>query len=554
MTAPAELSFQQLQEAAAQVPALREALDVAQNNLELLSESYSALELAAEDRGWQRMLTAGEREFTRDGLRQISALCRLHLLKHCLVRRGLLLKSFYVFGGGVEITARADGHEDRAGEQDVNAVVQEFLDDRDNRRALTGASAHQRLENALGTDGNVFVGLWTKPQTGRVQARIVPWDEIEDVISNPQDASEPWYYLRQWRETTVNVNTGMPETRDRKAYYPALNYTPRNRPKSLGPVPVLWDTPIRHVKVNDQQGWRFGVGDAYAALDWARAYREFLEDWAKLVKALSRFAWKSTVPGRKAAAARTRIAAAPSMNATGEPNGAGATALLSPDVTLEAIPKTGATIDSESGRPLATMVAAALGIPVTMLLGDPGVTGARATAETLDQPTELEMGARREIWSELFRDVCEHVIREAVRAPKGKLQGKVDRDEYDREIVVLAGDTDMTVDIQWPDLTDLDTDKMVAAIVAANSTGVIPPEVILRLLAMALGVKHVDELLDKMLDGEGNFEYPEPPPMAGGLGQLAADAARAGVDPANVDGQGQGGEPAKPDPATAEPA
>jgi hypothetical protein len=31
----------------------------------------------------------------------------------------------------------------------------------------------------------------------------------------------------------------------------------------------------------------------YAALDWARAYKEFLEDWASIAKALSRFAWKS---------------------------------------------------------------------------------------------------------------------------------------------------------------------------------------------------------------------------------------------------------------------
>jgi hypothetical protein len=46
--------------------------------------------------------------------------------------------------------------------------------------------------------------------------------------------------------------------------------------------------------VNRLDGWKFGIGDAYAALPWARAYDGFLTDWAKLVKALSRFAWRLT--------------------------------------------------------------------------------------------------------------------------------------------------------------------------------------------------------------------------------------------------------------------
>jgi hypothetical protein len=65
------------------------------------------------------------------------------------------------------------------------------------------------------------------------------------------------------------------------------------------------------------------------------------------------------------------------------------------------------------------MVASALEVPVTMLLGDPGVTGARATAATLDQPTELAMNLRRALWSEFMTDVLNHVIDWAIRAPKG---------------------------------------------------------------------------------------------------------------------------------------
>lgn len=546
MTAPTTtLSLQEISDAAAQVPALREALNVERNNVELLEErlieSMSQLELAAEDQGWTRLVAQGQREFTRDGLTRITAACRIYFLKNPLIRKGLATRAAYVWAQGVEIQARANAHRDRAGEQDVNAVIQEFLDDRDNRRALTGDSARTRMEHALGTDGNFFISLWTMPRTGRVQARIVPWDEIADVIANPQDCSEPWYYERRWLENTLNVASGLTESQQRTAWYPALNYRPRSRPARIGQHEVRWDAPIRHVKVNDLEGWRFGVPDAYAALDWARAYREFLEDWAKLVKALSRFAWKSTVPGRKAVAARTKLGAAPTTNAvTGEPNGAGATALLSPDVTLEAIPKTGATIDSESGKPLATMVAAALGLPVTQLLGDPGITGARATAQTLDHPTELGMESRRAVHTEVLRDVCEHVVRESVRAPQGALNGIIGRDEYDRETVTLAGDTEQSIDINWPSLKDLDPAAIVAAVVAANTTGAVPPEIILRLLLTALGESHIDEILDEMVDDQGNFKWPSTPPMAGGLGQAATDAARAGLDPAATGGQQMG--------------
>lgn len=498
-------------------------LGQAVNNLELAQESIAELELSMEDIGWQRMIAIGEREFTRDGLRAISAACQLYALKNPLIRRGLILRQAYVWGQGVEITARANGKRGD-GEQDVNAVVQAFLDDAGNRRALFGAEAHQRIERALGTDGNLFVSLWTRPATGKVQARLLPWEEITDVISNPEDASEPWFYRRTWNKQDVDPATGVTTSTPQVTLYPAISYRPKDRPSKVRNVEVRWDAPVRHIKVNDLQGWRFGVPDAYAAMDWARAYKEFLEDWARLVKSLSRYAWRTTAKGAaQAAAIRARTAAAPPRNpATGEPLAAGATVVTAPDTTLEAIPKTGATIDSESGKPIAAMVAAALGIPVTMLLADPGQTGARATAETLDQPTQLEMGGRRGLWTDVLRDLCEYVIRESVRASKGALKGKIVVVD-DVEVVTLDGDTETTIDIDWPGFDNVDMAGVITAVAQAQSTGTVRPEIVLRLLLTALGVKHVDEIVDEMTDEEGNFLWPEAPPLSAGSGGGATD-------------------------------
>jgi hypothetical protein len=499
--------------------------------VEHLQESLADLEARMYEPGWQRLTAFADQEFSRDGLRQISAVCRIMALKNPLIKRGLSLRQSYVWGQGVEISAR---------DEQVNQIIQTFQDD--NRRTFTGMQARETLERSLGTDGNIFLALFTSARTGRVQVRSLPWDEITDVITNPEDRADPWIYKREWWSEYRDPASGGQIQKRRIAYYPALGYRPRLRRSKVADVTgemvdVLWDAPVYHVKVGGLQHWKFGIGDAYAAIDWAHAYRDFLTDWATLIKALSRFAWRLTSKGSKQAAATAKLAARPSTDpVTGEPRHAGATAMMPPDMALEAIPKSGATIDSESGRPLAAMVAAALDLPVTMLLGDPGVTGARATAETLDAPTERAMEARQQVWTDAKQAIYRYVVTEAVRAPDGPLRGTITRDEFGRETVQLAGDVDATVDISWPDLDDVDVATVIKAIVEADQTTYLPELVVARLLLEALGVKDVDQILSTLTDKHGNFRSPR---MS--AGQAAADAFRRGEDPAAaLSGEGDG--------------
>jgi hypothetical protein len=517
----------------AQVVALTEQLGQERNNTEILSESIADLERALIEPGWVRMLAQGDIEFAPDAMVQMRAICRLFAIKNPLIKRGLGLRSAYVWGGGLEITARANGKE--AGEQDVQAVVNTFLDDPGNMRAVTGAEARDQLERSgLGTEGEVFMVCFTRPVTGEVSVRTISPDEIVDVICNPDDYSEPWYYLRRWTEDRFDTQAGTHKISQREQYYPCIDYIPKSRPSMLGQVAVRWDAPVLHVAANRPRGWKRGLPDSYAAVDWSRAYKEFLEDWARLMKALSRYAWKATTPGKAATQVKAKIAQAPSVSDfSGTPNAAGSTVILSPDAALEAINKSGATIDSESGRPLAMMVASALGVPVTMLLADPGQTGARATAETLDRPTELEMTQRRELWGGVYLRLIRFVIARSTQAPSGLLQGKATVDEYGRENVVLAGDTDQTVDVVWPELDDSDPAAMVESITKAAGVGVIPPEVLLRLFLNAFGVRNADALVESMIDEDGTFIWPSTPPM-GGQGGAAANLARNGGDAATA--------------------
>lgn len=433
-----------------------------------------------------------------------------------LIKRGLSLRQAYVWARGVEITARANGKKRR--EQDVQAVVEAFLSDGGNQRAFTGGAARERLERCLGTDGEFFPVLFTRPTTGEVQVRVVIADEITDIICNPQDRSEPWYYRRVWEQRTLAAD-GQTVDQQMEQFHPAVDYRPKSKPKMFGRIPVAWDAPMLHVKVNDLEGWQRGVPDAYAAIDWAMAYKIFLEDWARLVKSLSRFAWRLTAKGSTRQQAKTRLAAAPPRDAAGNLLDVGATAIVPPEQSLDAIPKSGATIDSESGKPLAAMIAAALDVPLTMLLTDPGQTGARAVAETLDRPTELATGQRRDLWTSVYRRILTYAINEAVRAPDGPLKGTVSVDVYGRETVKLSGATDPTIDVDWPEL-DSDMTAVVQAVVNAASTRTLPPEQVARLLLTALGVRNVDTIIETLTDDDGNFQWPDgpPAPVTGGPG------------------------------------
>lgn len=466
-----------------------------------LMESLGRLQLMLEDQGWQKLTSQATEEFSREGLKRAAEVCRVMAVGNPLIKRGLAVRAGYVMGQGVGITARASG--DKA-TQDVNQVVQEFLDDPGNRAAFTGHQAHIRHENALGTDGNVLIALFTSPLTGRVKARLLPFDEVEEKITNPEDRTETWFYKRTFTKGKNPVTGEEAETVT--VFYPDIRHRPFTKQRFIDNHPVRWDAPVYHVQDNGLEGWLWGIGDAYAALPWARAYKGFLEDWAQLMQSLSRIVWQVS-SGKKSPSLQARSTVQNMQHALSPAGTAGGAVSTSGDVSVEAIPKSGATIDAESGRPLGAMTAAALGVPVTTLMADPGQTGARAVAETLNQPTRLEFQGRRELWTECYRAVLGYVIDQAIIAPQGPLKGGIIRDG-DELYTTLNGSSEKTLDIVWPDLEEIDPKILIDSIVAADSTGKLPPLEVARLLLRALKVRDVDEILDQLKDDDGNFVDP----------------------------------------------
>lgn len=508
---------------------------------ETLTESFNGLD--AEDRGWVRMTHMIESEISPANRYRLVETCRMAAVSNPLLKGGLLKRIGYIWGQGVEISARVaaeDGDTDGPDpdvEKAINKAVNAF--EKLNESSLMGTQAREDKERALGTDGEVFLALFTDARAGEVRVRTVPDLEITQVVTNPEDYAEPWFYLREYTLASLPA----PEVEDltmqptqaetKRVLYPALGFDPKSagfglgaRPVKINGIDVMWDAPMVHLAVNKLDGWERGIPDVYASLAWVRLYQEFLVDWAGLTKALSKIAWHATGQTKTRAqqiaqGVRTANKDANPPTIPG-PNGqtsaaAGGTVVTGPGQTFDAVSKSGATIDSESGKPLAAMVAAGLGLPVTMLLADPGISGARATAQTLDTPTILEMGMRRLVWESLLERIILYALRVAADAsPGGDMQG-----------------ADPVLDFAWPPIAGMDPVQIVAAIVAADSTGKMPPPTTARLLLSALGVPDPDTILGKYIDDEGNWIDPEAQAKTN-AGQAAVDAARRGQDPAEA--------------------
>jgi hypothetical protein len=487
-----------------------------QHQLERATESL--VDLQREDRGWESLTRQAVGSLNREGLSRNADLVRITSIMNPLMKRGKHVRASYVFGQGVQINARANTPEEG---QDVDAVVQAYLGDEGNKAAVFGAQARTAIENDLFDDGNEFLAHFTNPLDGKVKCRPIPFDEIAEIVTDPGDRFTPWFYKRVWVEVTPTETFGTDLTVQRTAYYPDLKYQPLTKLKTIGGHEVHWDAPIYHMKVNPVGRDRlWGVGDGFAALPWARAYKEFLEDWSLLMRALSRIAGivrdkASKAQGMRAAAAQIQQGPAGSLISTGSGE-------------VEFPSKSGATLDSESGRPLAAMVAAAVGLPVTILLADPGVTGARATAETLDKPTRDEMESRQEVHAEFYKASTGYAIEQAVMAPRGPLKGSVVRDG-DRLLVTLAGDTDPTVEVIFPDLEEVDIEKIMKAIQIADGTNKFPKLELLKLMLHAFRIRDIDTILEDYADDDGNFVDPD-----ANAGDEAVKKFRDGEDPAEA--------------------
>lgn len=473
----------------------------------MLQERLATLEMALESLDWRVLSAQAENEFSRQGLRDITEFSRIMAIKNPLIKRGVNVQRLYVFGQGVEVSAR---------QPEIDQALTAFWDDPANMAELTSHTALGQKEIELQTDGNLFFVFFTNRITGRVRVRSIPFDEVEETITDPDDAKTVWFFRRLWSETVTNLATGSTEVRQREAYYPDWRYNPRSKPQSIGRVEVRWDQPVMHVRVGGFSDWRFGLSEVYDAIDWAKAYKEFLEDWATIVRAYRKFAFQLTMPGGKSAIAAAKAKLGSNLSSmsgeTNPPPVAGSTFIAGEGVSLQPVRTAGATVSADDGRRMLLMVAASKGLPETFY-GDASV-GTLATAKSLDRPTELMMRDRQMLWEGVLAQIHGYVLGWQVKAPQGSLRSlALVETEWDGDNLVERvrwdADVDARVSIAFPPLVQSDVPAQVGAIVDAATlrgqtlAGTMDVRTLAAQLLTTLGVPDVDEVLQAMFDADG---------------------------------------------------
>lgn len=453
--------------------------------LESLRESIADLELALDSRGWQKLQFGTDQEFSRDGLKKMIALSRVMFLKNPLINRGVSIQAIYIWAQGCRITAKDPA---------VQADIEAFLAEPSNVQEFSGHQARTMKECELQVTGNLFWVMFPDHSNGTLKVRTIPVDQVTKIITNPQDSTQPWFYVREWQMEDLNDETGEVSMKPSKAYYPDLGYVPETQRPTMGGAPIMWDTPVFHVRVGGLPSMRFGMPETYAALDWAQRQKEFLENWCTLMRAYSRIAWtmiNNTGPEGRAAA-KTKLETTYGNDARTESNPpmvTGSWFIQDEQTKLTPMKTAGSTTSSDEGRALVRMVAMSFGMPETFFADVS--TGNLATAKSLDRPTELKFRDRQELWKHIQRVIITFKLQMAQQSSSGRIR--------------QTGVEDLGVEITFPPILEHDPLAEVQAIVAATTLGGSPvseladKETASRLLLEALGVQNIDPIVTKIL-------------------------------------------------------
>jgi hypothetical protein len=364
---------------------LEQALGEAAGIVYDLQERLHGVDQQLDEKGWHQLfqhdlldggLTLDQIQFASEQLRETVA-------ANPVLKRGSQARLTYVWGGGVAFGAVLSNGK-------PSKLTAEVLDRTKapgaNWRYVFSNTAHEELERAAFTDGNLFfLGDDSAYTFSRVSMR-----EIRADMRNPDNAEEIWMFRREWDRNPLGRTATEKDHQVRWYYTDLFTGTRRSyvKPNADGPLEAVdKGKTIVHIAFNQQTGWAYGIPDALPVIGWLKLYREFLKNGYVMSKALAQIAFKVTsqsVAGASRAAAEVVL-----------PGQGGSAATMGNGNDLSAVSTAGRGYDFASGKPLAAAIAAGLEISVETLL-------AGQITETLDITARLMATMRRLAWDDAF--------------------------------------------------------------------------------------------------------------------------------------------------------
>ena len=430
----------------------------------------------------------------------------------------------YTFGTGVSVKCLDTRY--------VAPVLQEFWNDPQNQRSLTGVQAQTERFIDLYRDGDLFLVMFVNEETGRCTFRRLDAAFVADIITDEDDILRPRYYKVLAQKWAYDFNLGTYSNTylgsNRFVYLRDWNFDEDDgggRPAPGEVKPGL----VFHLAINREA--KFGFSELYSSQDWLNVHKQFMEDRASLARALAQFAWKvkrkDTPAGIRGFAGTLQSSYAQgilTMFERNPPQAAGATLVENEGSTREPIKvESGAGSAATEGEGFMNMAASGMGT-YSHYLGF-GAVHRLATANAMELPALKNYEWWQMFWRSGYYQILQRVMDEAIKAgripasagqrmPGGYITAGAEGSPSIYQVPTVVGgrgfrksQVDRGITIEFPPILTRDLAGVVNAI-SSLATNVAPINVesrklLLRIALLALGVEDVDQAVEIVFPDEG---------------------------------------------------
>ncbi len=331
-------------------------------------------------------------------------------------------------------------------------------------------TARQELSNKLLTDGEFYFVFSVSELDGNTTIRVIPTDEITQIIYDPDDCTIPLYYVREYTPASNQiVNNAQVDSQNSKTVFyrdyraEKADLQKINMPKGAimaDDKERLTDSFIMPVRFRTID--RRGVPLMMAGIPWTTGYKNFLQDRAAVAKAAATFVEKIKVTNgsqRRIDNMMSRLQS--TLSTTGSSRernpvpAAGATWLENDQVDRSWRNNATGAVDADIDG-LGILNQAALSGKVYPHYLGRGDAYRLATASAMEQPIYKSFNRYQNFWSSIWREVVMIVLQQ--KEKYAQYEG-YQFDNYD-------------VDISLDSILDIDAENLIRTINAVNATAI----------------------------------------------------------------------------------
>lgn len=367
----------------------------------VVSAAYA--DLLRDEIGWQRLgedltsvdLTPSERQ-------SIIALARRYWRRDPVTKQTVRLWTNFALGQGLSYSV--------PGDEDAVAALKAFWNLPGNADCCSVMGQHKSSRRLL-IDGDVFFAVFLGGEGHTPKIRRIDPVQINRIICNPEDASEPWGYER--------IVPSSASATIKKEYYLDMMHHVQNAvgdrtlplPSGPGETSTKEGVVVLHVAFEDTDLW--GSSLLEPMIPWMRTHRKFMEARSAVQQAVAMFAWKRTRKGTptqvQAAITAMRSALVAGDTERNYPPSPGSTWVENESDTLQPMKfETGAAAAKDDSAMLLQM--AGVGGGIFPHYYGAGEAFRLATATAMELPMLKMFQGYQQLWREAYARVFEAVL------------------------------------------------------------------------------------------------------------------------------------------------